>query len=492
MDGRRKAYSCCGAYCQVRYILSFLAFWSLLNLYMLRVNLSIALVAMVKTPKEQTKGEICPISKNATDLEGLQGGVQFDWSSRMQGQLLSAFFYGYLLTPLIGGVFALRFDALWVLGLGVLAAGILTLLSPVAAQYGGPWALFATRVGIGIASGMGFPSMHTLIGKWYPKSERSFQTTVIYNGVPAGCVLILVSSGFFDKWGLLGGWPAAFYVSGMSTCVWFVFWTVLVYESPHDHPWISEEELQAITVGGVGPKKGGNVPFREIAKSVPFYALCYAHFANNFGGYIQFTYVPTYFKQVLHLNIIENGALSALPYVAFMLLSSPSAYLVDRMRSAGFSINTLRKVANSLAFFVPAICVAVAPFIGCRPVAIVILFTLATSVNGLKLSGFEVTHIDMSPEFAGILMAGTNTVANLGGMGGPSFVGLIQQKYDSDVSWKIVYVTTALVYVSGGIVFILFGSADLQPWGISPVTTQVDNATPEEVKKENSPENKSA
>ncbi|KAG8200779.1 hypothetical protein JTE90_006361 [Oedothorax gibbosus] len=489
---KKRAYSCCGiGDCQVRYILSILAFWSLLNLYMLRVNLSIALVDMVQTPKQATKGELCPNPKNSTQAEG---GGQFNWSAAMQGHLLSAFFYGYLFTPLLAGAMASVYGALWVLGLGVLSAGIFTLLAPIAAQYGGPWALFAVRVGVGMVSGMGFPSVHALIGKWYPVSERSFQTTLIYNGVQAGTIAILVSSGFFIKSKFLGGWPASFYVSGLSSCIWFVFWAALVYESPDHHPWIGEEELETITVGEVGPKKSGKVPFREIAKSVPFYALCYTHFANNFVSYIQFTYVPTYFKQVLHLDIIVNGALSALPHLAFMLFSSPSAYLVDRMRSAEvLPINTLRKVANSMAFFVPALCLAAVPFIGCHAWPIIVLFTCSMGFNGLKLSGFEVTHIDMSPEFAGILMAGTNTVANLGGMGGPSFAGSILEAYTSDMSWKIIFVTTALVYVSGGIVFIVFGSADLQPWGISPGTTQVYNAspTPETIKKEESPEKKS-
>lgn len=54
------------------------------NVYSLRVNLSVAIVAMT-APK--TEGE-----KPA-----------FDWDSQQQGLILSTFFYGYIFTQIPGG-----------------------------------------------------------------------------------------------------------------------------------------------------------------------------------------------------------------------------------------------------------------------------------------------------------------------------------------------------------------------------------------------------
>lgn len=77
----------------------------------------------------------------------------FDWSPKTQGLVLGAFFYGYLLTQIIGGNLsprqrnrfldklsfegrlAERFGAKWVFGGSIFLAGVLTLLTPMAAKY---------------------------------------------------------------------------------------------------------------------------------------------------------------------------------------------------------------------------------------------------------------------------------------------------------------------------------------------------------------------
>ena len=38
------------------------------------------------------------------------------------------------------------------------------------------------------------------------------------------------------------GWESAFYVTGAATFVWFVFWWLLVFDTPETHPRISPEE----------------------------------------------------------------------------------------------------------------------------------------------------------------------------------------------------------------------------------------------------------
>ncbi|GIY75365.1 inorganic phosphate cotransporter, partial [Caerostris extrusa] len=75
--------------------------------------------------------------------------------------------------------------------------------------------------------------------------------------------------------------------------------------------------------------------------------------------------------------------------------------------------------------YVPGLCVLPIAFIGCEPIAIVVLLSLAVSINGFIYSGFNVIHVDMCPEFAGTLMGITNCIANLPGFLAPSFVGWI-------------------------------------------------------------------
>lgn len=63
--------------------------------------------------------------------------------------IIGGFFYGYLLTSLIGGALAERFGGRHVVGIALLASGILTAISPLVAQ-DKFLPMFLVRVAIGV------------------------------------------------------------------------------------------------------------------------------------------------------------------------------------------------------------------------------------------------------------------------------------------------------------------------------------------------------
>jgi len=77
-----------------RYLVVFLTFFGFINIYTLRINLSVGIVAM---------------TENRT-IHNSDGSVSydqyFDWSTAQQGIVLSSFFYGYICTQFIGGYIA--------------------------------------------------------------------------------------------------------------------------------------------------------------------------------------------------------------------------------------------------------------------------------------------------------------------------------------------------------------------------------------------------
>lgn len=55
----------------------------------------------------------------------------------------------------------------------------------------------------------------------------------------------------------------------------------------------------------------------------------------------------------------------------------------------------------------------------------VFLLTLGVGMNGAIYSGFKINHLDITPRFAGILMAFTNCTANLAGLLAPIIAGIL-------------------------------------------------------------------
>jgi MFS family permease len=103
--------------------------------YALRVNLSVALVAMLN------------------DTEGKNNGTtwKYKWrdDSTVKGIVLSSFFYGYLTTQLMGGWLSQRFGGKRVFGYGVLCTSVLSMFSPVVVN-ASVWLLVALRILEGI------------------------------------------------------------------------------------------------------------------------------------------------------------------------------------------------------------------------------------------------------------------------------------------------------------------------------------------------------
>lgn len=52
-------------------------------------------------------------------------------------------------------------------------------------------------------------------------------------------------------------------------------------------------------------KQSPPVPYWKIMKSLPFYAILFAHMGQNYGYETLMTELPTYMKQVLRFSIKE-------------------------------------------------------------------------------------------------------------------------------------------------------------------------------------------
>ncbi|GFQ95872.1 hypothetical protein TNCT_280301, partial [Trichonephila clavata] len=443
------------------------------NIYAMRVNLSVAMVAMVNNTTPMSSNQTYQETECSNlvryeppkENEGFKG-EQYNWDSKVQGLILGSFFYGYIATQLPGGILAERIGAKWLYGGGTLVTAVFSLLTPLAASWG--TATFITvRVLEGLGEGVTFPAVNSMIGRWSPKTERSRISTIIFTGSQMGNVIAMPVSGWLSSTDLLGGWPSVFYVFGSLGCVWFLAWSVFIYETPSQHPNISKEELLFIEQNkDENTKQKNDIPWKDIFTSLPMWAVIVAHFGHNFGFLILLTEMPTYLSTILHFDIKSNGILSALPYVVQAMSAWLASYLADRIRESGrLSITNIRKVSNSIGLFGPAICLLGVTVSGCRPELIVALLSMALALNGFIYSGFNITHVDMSPEYAGTIFGITNAISNVCGIIGPMIVGYFTASGATVANWSDVFYVTAAVYTLGAVFYAIFASAELQPWG---------------------------
>lgn len=155
------------------------------------------------------------------------------------------------------------------------------------------------------------------------------------------------------------GWESVFYVTGASGIIWFVLWALLVHDGPGTHPAISQGErefLQISSTEDINTRRPGKIPWGDIATSVPVWAIIATHVTQSFGYYVLLTELPNYMKNVLGWDLGSKGFLSGLPYLAMWIVSMVASIAVDyTIESKSLSTSTVRKLANSIAAFGPAI-----------------------------------------------------------------------------------------------------------------------------------------
>ncbi|KFD58629.1 hypothetical protein M514_00322 [Trichuris suis] len=478
-----------------RHIVTILCFFGFFFLYSLKVNLSVAIVAMLNHTAIQAESEVVT-GKNVTMIEVCasdptsQGQVKkdgpFDWDAATQGNILGAFFYGYIVTQVPGGLLATKFGAKWVFGLGTFLTAVFALLTPVAANAGAGMVIFV-RVLMGIAEGVTWPASQALFAKWAPPSERSKLPSFAISGCFIGTVVAFIASGFLADSNIMGGWPSVFYCFGIAAILWFIIWTIFVSNGPEGHRFIGNAEktyiVNSLKVEG-GSSKGSSfkdIPLKSILTSIPIWAAMISHFTYNWALYVLLTGLPLYFKNVLGFDLKSNGVLSSIPYLVQALIQSAAGQVADTLRTkCKLSTTCVRKLMDCFGHLIPAICVIFVGYVGCNSAAAVALLTLSVGFSGLCGGGFFVNYLDLCPQYTGLVFGISNTLATIPGILGPNITGWLTKGEPSFESWRIVFFIAGALYFFSVIFYAIFGKGTLQPWAQTKAAQSATLATVED------------
>lgn len=453
-----------------RVIMAIMCFLAIAIAYVMRVCLSVAITEMVvKKEHNETadKGySICPAdptTPGSSASSSHHAGV-YHWTEEQQGWILSSFYIGYVLTHVPGGVIAEKYGGKWTLSLGILSTAIFTILTPVAVEYGDWKALIVLRILMGLGEGTTFPALSVLLASWVPEKERSKLGSFVFGGGQIGTVAGNLLSGILLHY---YSWPSVFYVFGVVSIVWFLIFTVICYSNPGSHPFISKEEREYLQTELGQLKRNDNLPptpWVSILTSVPMIALVCAQIGHDWGFYIMVSDLPKYMSNVLQFSIKDNGIYSSLPYLLMWVVSVSTGFLSDFLIVRNcVTITGARKWFTAIAAVIPAVMIVLASYAGCNRLLVVIWFTLAMGFMGTFYPGMKVNPLDLSPNYAGSLMAVTNGIGALTGVAAPTFVGMMTP-HSSLEEWRFVFWVTFGIFVVTTVIYSIWASGEVQPW----------------------------
>lgn len=394
---------------------------------------------------------LCNMDRVNMSIAILPMAEQFGWDTATIGIVQSSFFWGYLLTQVLGGVWADKFGGKRVLSFGVIWWSLATALTPVAASLGLP-VLLVMRAFMGVGEGVAMPAMNNLLSRWVPVGERSRSLALVYSGMYTGSIMGLALS---PQMVAKLQWPSVFYVFGFVGIFWFLAWEKNSSSSPAVDDKISIEEKEYITSQTIQQKEGTQVPWKLLLSKRPVWALILSHFCHNWGTFILLTWMPTYYNQVLGLDLMKSGFYSVLPWITMALAANVGGWIADAMVQKGVSVTRTRKIMQSIGFLGPAFFLtqlgkvtSVGGAVGCM--------MACQGLDACSQSGLYSNHQDIAPRYSGVLLGMSNTAGVLAGVLGTAATGMILKSGTWDDVWRVAI----CLYLVGTLIWNLFSTGE--------------------------------
>ncbi|KAI5932877.1 sodium-dependent phosphate transport protein 3 isoform X2 [Manis javanica] len=434
-----------------------------------RVSLSIAIIAMVNSTQQHGQSNASSEGPLADSLSNPGSSIEefhtrasvYEWSPETQGIIFSSISYGIILTLIPSGYLAGIFGAKQMLGAGLLISSLLTLFTPLAADFGVALVIVIRTVQ-GMAQGMAWTGQFTIWTKWAPPLERSKLTSIAGSGAALGSFIILCVGGLISQ---ALGWPFIFYIFGSIGCVCCLLWFTVIYDDPVHHPCISIREkehiMSSLAHQSSSPRR--SVPIKAMARCLPLWAIFMGFFSHFWLCTIIITYLPTYISSVLHVNIRDSGVLSSLPFIAASSCTILGGQLADFLLSRDLRLITVRKLFSSLGLLLPSLCAVALPFVASSYMTTIILLILIPGTSNLCDSGFIINTLDIAPRYASFLMGLSRGFGLIAGIISSTATGFLISQ-DSVSGWRNVFFLSAAVNMFGLVFYITFGQAEIQDW----------------------------
>ena len=352
---------------------------------------------------------------------------------------------------IIGGILADKFGGKRVLGASLVLWSIFTILTPLAASVSFA-ALIISRIGLGLGEAPLSPAALSLFGKWVPEKERSRAVALYSSAAVAGTLFALLATGWIvAKY----GWPSIFYVFGAVGLIYAIYWYTRIYETPSQHPKISDAELQLLKTNEVPPGAKPKIPWKKLMSFPAIWALLVTYFCTSWSLYVFLSWMPSYFATVHAMNIMSAGLYTMAPWATMFVMMNVAGWVADKMIAGGRDITFVRKLMQTIGLIGSATFLLITRYATTPELALLSL-SGALGLLAFAYSGAAPNVLDIAPRFGGVVFGIMNTLGTLPGIIGVALTGLI---VETTGSYDAVLLVAAIISIVGAGVFLIFGSA---------------------------------
>ena len=258
----------------------------------------------------------------------MQGDLHID--AAKTGWVLSAFFAGYALCQVPGGLLADRFGPRAVIIGALLWWTAFTAATGLATTFG---AMLAVRFLFGVGEGLFPAAVWKVIGQWFTKKNRATANSLVLSSIAIGPALTpLLLAPVLQAY----GWRVAFYALGGVGLLAVGLAYKFIYNARAEYPGVARAEVEeferdAASERAAGAERGlENAGFAELFASRAVWALFLTALAGNITMYGWLNWLPTYLIKVKGLDVKGMAWGASLPFAAGAAGLMLSGYASDR------------------------------------------------------------------------------------------------------------------------------------------------------------------
>jgi ACS family D-galactonate transporter-like MFS transporter len=267
--------------------------------------------------------------------------ADFGISDLTFGYLSSAYVWTYGLCQLPIGVILDRFG---VRRVGRISTFLWSIASFAGAASPGIPTFFAARLLLGIGEAPTFPANAKAIGKWFPRSERSFATSIFDCAAKLASAVGIPIIGIFL---IHFGWRWSFAATGLISFFYFLLFYA-IYRDPSDDPKLTETERNLILDSKPATQLTAPDPprpsFLYVLSQPKIIGTFLGFGAYNYTFFLLLTWLPSYLAQELHIDLLHSFLYTAVPWlVATVAELCIGGLLTDALIHRGFNEDRVRR-----------------------------------------------------------------------------------------------------------------------------------------------------
>ena len=274
----------------------------------------------------------------------------FGMSNTSYSRVVTMFLLGYTISQAVSGRIL---DKIGTRAGFMLFVGIWTIASMLHATARSVYQLGAFRFILGLGEAGNWPGAAKVVAEWFPVRERAFGMAIFNSGASIGAV---VAPPLIAWVAINFGWRKAFFIGAGLSMIVMIIW-YFFYQTPADHPNLSEEERQHI----ISDQPAGDTADAETKRKWlslfghrQVWAVIAARFFTDPIWWFLIAWLPNYLKAERNFSLALIGLFAWIPFLFADIGNLTGGAVSSLLIKRGWSVDRARKtVLIASAMMIP-------------------------------------------------------------------------------------------------------------------------------------------